>query len=109
MHNKQHRVEGFDSPQRSNTLKLYIMIELIDMMLDNCGIDEEDRTEVVATEYLEGTYYQFKVYDVYKDDLFQLGSMLGKEFGPKNMWIDTYKHTAKYRGFSKIEIKTKTK
>ena len=85
------------------------MIELINMMLDNCGIEEEDRSEVHGTEFLTGTYYQFKVYDVYKDDLFQLGSMLGAEFGPKNMWIDTYKHTNKYRGYSQIEIKTKTK
>ena len=79
------------------------------MMLDNCGIDENDRAEVFATEYLKDTYYQFKIYGTYEDDLFQLGSMLGEEFGSKNMWIDTYKPTAKYRGFAKIEIKTKTK
>jgi len=85
------------------------MTEFIDMVLDNCGIEKDDRTEIAETEYLEGVYYQFKVYNVYKDDLFQLGSMLGEEFGSKNIWIDTYKHTAKYRGYSQIEIKTKTK
>ena len=85
------------------------MIELIDMMLDNCGIDEDDRTEIYEQEFLKDMYYSFKVYNAYEDDLFQLGSMLGEEFGSKNVWIDTYKRTAKYRGYSKIEIKTKTK
>jgi hypothetical protein len=78
-------------------------------ILNEIGIDEEDRTEVVELGCSENTYYQFKVYDTYEDDLFRLGSLLGEAFGDKNMWIDTYKHTAKYRGFSKIEIKTKTK
>jgi len=81
------------------------MIELIDMMLDNCGIDECDRTEIHEQEFLTGTYYNLKIYNPSIEDFFRLGSMLGEEFGDKNVWIDTYLPTPKYRGYAKIEIK----
>jgi len=109
MHNKTRRVEGFDSPQRSNTLKPLIMIEQkIDMMLDNCGIDEDDRSEVYGTEFLTGTYYNFKIFDPCSEEMFALGNALGAEFGTE-VWIDTYQKTNKYRAVAKIEVLVKNK
>lgn len=73
------------------------------MILDNCGIDADDRTEVQASEYLTGTYYTFKVYDPCAEEMFALGNALGAEYGT-DVWIDTYQKTNKYRAVAKLEV-----
>jgi len=82
--------------------------ETIEMILDNCGIDADDRTEVQASEYTKGTYYTFKVYDPCAEEMFALGNALGAEYGT-DVWIDTYQKTNKYRAVAKLEVLVKNK
>lgn len=77
-------------------------------ILDDCGIDVDDRTEVQASKYLTGTYYTFEVYDPNVEEMFALGSGLGAEFG-EDVWIDTYQKTNKYRAKAKIEVLSRDK
>jgi hypothetical protein len=77
-------------------------------ILDDCGIDVDDRTEVQASKYLTGTYYTFEVYDPNVEEMFALGSGLGAEFG-EDVWIDTYQKTNKYREKAKIEVLSRDK
>lgn len=80
----------------------------ITAILDDCGIDDDDRTEVQASKYLTGTYYTFEVYDPNVEEMFALGSGLGAEFG-EDVWIDTYQKTNKYRAKAKIEVLSRDK
>jgi hypothetical protein len=80
-------------------------INSIVAILNEVGIDDDDRNEVYTQRSSTGTYYTFKVYNPSTEDFFRLGSLLGETFGYKNVWIDTYLSTPKYRGYAKIEIK----
>jgi len=77
----------------------------INAILNEVGIDDDDRDVIHEQKFLSGTYYTFKVYNPNTEDFFRLGSLLGETFGDKNVWIDTYLSTPKYRGYAKIEIK----
>jgi hypothetical protein len=77
-------------------------------ILDDCGIDVDDRTEVQASKYLTGTYYTFEVYDPNVEEMFALGSGLGAEFG-EDVWIDTYQKTNKLRAVAKLEVLARDK
>ena len=66
--------------------------------------EAEDVSEISVSEFLIYEIYQIKIYDVNAEDFFLLGSLLGEEFGNKNVWIDTYLSTPKYRDYAQIEI-----
>lgn len=77
-------------------------------ILDDCGIDVDDRTEVKASKYPECTYYNFDVYEPNVEEMFALGSGLGAQFG-EDVWIDTYQKTSKSRAVAKLEVLVRDK
>lgn len=85
--------------------------QAIQSFIETAGIDEEQVSEIVTqSEVIDGKtilYYTFKVFSPDTEDLFILATQLGHLYGPKNIWIDTYKATQKYLGYSKIEISVK--
>ncbi len=103
------KVEGFDSPQRANILKLYIMKnqsnKISEILFDKIGLEQEDVTDIQVSRFSRNSYYRFKVYSIDKDDAFALGSLLGEEYGSSNLFIESYSSTNKYRSFSSIEIR----
>ena len=86
-------------------------IQAIQGFIETAGIDEENVSEIIEqSETIDGknvTYYTFEVFSPDTEDMFILATQLGHLYGPKNIWIDTYKFTRKYRGFAKIEITVK--
>ena len=79
--------------------------------IETAGIDENSVSEIVTqSEVIDGKtilYYTFKVFSPDTEDMFVLATMLGHLYGPKNIWIDTYKFTRKYLKYAKIEISVK--
>lgn len=75
---------------------------------ERAGVESEDLSQIVTeAEKIDGKhilYYTFKIFSPDTEDMFILGTVLGQEFGANNIWIDTYKATQKYLGYSKIEI-----
>ena len=86
-------------------------VRAIQGFIDTAGIEEESVSEIIAqSEVIDGKtirYYTFKVFSPDLEDMFTLATQLGHLYGPKNIWIDTYKATQKYLGYSKIEIAVK--
>lgn len=80
-------------------------------MLFTAGIEEDSFTDIVIQkEEIDGKsilYYTFKIFSPDTEEMFILATMLGAKFGPKNIWIDTYKATQKYLGYAKLEIAVK--
>jgi len=74
-------------------------------MLDAVGLAQEDISDINTQVIESGTYYTFKLYDLSPKDSFTLGALIGKTFGPKNVCIDVYKSTPKYRGYTQIDLK----
>lgn len=86
-------------------------IQAIQGFIEVAGIEEENVGEIIedfaTTAGKKVAYYTFKVFSPDTEDMFILATQLGHLYGPKNVWIDTYKATQKYRGFAKIEISVK--
>ena len=85
--------------------------QAIQGFIETAGIDDNSVSEIVTqSEVIDGKtilYYTFKVFSPDTEDMFILATMLGHLYGPKNIWIDTYKSTQKYLGYAKIEIAVK--
>jgi len=85
--------------------------QAIQGFIETAGIDDNSVSEIVTqSEVIDGKtilYYTFKVFSPDTEDMFILATMLGHLYGPKNIWIDTYKATQKYLGYAKIEISVK--
>lgn len=85
--------------------------QAIQSFIETAGICEESVSEIVTqSEVIDNKtilYYTFKVFSPDTEDMFILATQLGHLYGPKNIWIDTYKATQKYLGYAKIEISVK--
>lgn len=75
----------------------------INTILNDCGIDEDDRGPMKFTEAKSGTYCSFDIYDPCVEEMFALGSCLGAEYGDY-VWIDTYQETHRTRAVAKLEV-----
>lgn len=88
-----------------------IHAQVIANFVETAGIEESCFGEIVEqAETIDGKhikYFTFKIFSPDTEELFILATMLGHLFGPKNIWIDTYKATQKYLGYAKIEISVK--
>ncbi len=88
-----------------------IHAQAIANFVETAGIDENCFGEIVEQqEVIDGKtikYFTFKIFSPETEEMFILGTMLGNLFGPVNVWVDTYKPTQKYLGYSKIEIAVK--
>ncbi len=76
----------------------------LQQIINALSIEECDLGEIVVNDFATNVYFKFKVYDACQEDHFHLGCMLAETFGTKNLWIDTYSSTPKYRGYTQIEI-----
>lgn len=88
-----------------------IHAQAIANFVETSGIEENSFGEIVEeSEIINGKnikYFTFKIFSPNTEEMFILATQLGHLFGPKNVWIDTYKATQKYLGYAKIEVSVK--
>ena len=85
--------------------------QAIQILTGTSGINADDVGEIVEqTEVVDGEttlWYTFRIFSPDTEEMFALAASLGHLFGPKNVSMQEYGATQKYRGHATIEISVK--